>query len=115
MFIWQKGLNRVQKRFLSRPKKLGGGVSLLILKQYYLAAQLRTISAYLLSPRREGWLQTEEFYVSLLNIKELTWDKVSSRPQSWLQNPFLGLTLKLWDRHRTKLTSCPPSASYFTR
>lgn len=59
-FVWKNSSRRINKQFLSRPKKLGG-FGLPILENYYLAAQLRTIYTYFASTDQLAWIQIEEF------------------------------------------------------
>lgn len=53
-FVWRKDIHRINKQFLSRPKKLGG-YGLPILENYYIAAQLQTVYTFLASLNLPGW------------------------------------------------------------
>lgn len=92
--------HRINKQFLSRPKKLGS-CGLPILENYYLAAQLHFIYTYLASPEMLGWKQIEESYVSPKCVKEIIWHNKVSGLTTVTLNPFLYLTLKIWDRCKT--------------
>lgn len=111
-FIWQKNPHRINKQFLSRPKKLGG-YGLPLLENYYLAAQLRFIYTYLTSSESLGWMQIEEFCIRPRRMKELIWHNKASKLVDVNSNPFLHLTLRLWDRHRTKMIHHPSVAATF--
>lgn len=111
-FVWKRGPHRINKQFLSRPKKLGG-YGLPLLENYYLAAQLRIIYTYLASPELLNWMQIEEFSVGPKRIREIIWCNRASHLVSAELNPFLHLTLRLWDRCRAKLVHQPSIATAF--
>lgn len=84
----------MNKQFLSRSGTLGG-FDLLLLENYYLAAQLLLIylSIYLHSQSLPGWCQIEESYLCPITLKECVWNKKMDRPTSLVLNPYLALTL----------------------
>lgn len=113
-FVWKQGAHRINKQFLCRPKKLGG-FGLPFLENYYIAAQLRTIYAYLASPSRLAWMRIEEFGLSPTSVKEIIWHNKASNVVNPDLNPFLHLTLRVWDKYRTKVIQSPSQATTFLR
>lgn len=111
-FLWGGKAHRVNKSFLSRPGSLGG-FGLPMLEQYYVAAQLRSIYTYLNRKPMLGWCQIEEFFLAPKTLMESVWNYKTERPKSLLLNPFLSLTLRVWDSHRSKVVNSPSIATTF--
>lgn len=103
-FIWDHGSHTVSMSVLSRPAKLEG-FGLPLLRSYYAAAQLRALYTYLQGSVDRDWTHIEESYVTPHHLRKLIWNKPFDRPKSWVDNPFLNLTLTVWDKYRSSIMS----------
>lgn len=91
-----------------------GGFGLPLLEQYYAAAQIQSIYTYLNKQPLLGWSQIEEFYLQPKTLKECVWNRKMERPKSYLMNPFLTLTFRVWDKLRSQVVHSPSIATIFT-
>lgn len=105
-FVWSHGRHRISCKQLCKPNK-EGGYGFPDLHVYYLAAQLRNVVTYLLEPEDLGWFQIENSSVALYILKEVIWESPKKRPKQLTTNPYVLLTIKLWDQSRKLLTSSP--------
>lgn len=60
-----------------------------------------------------GWLQIESSLIAPFHLKEIVWELPRNRPKQLLTNPYVSLTLILWDRLRNTLSSSPSVVSSF--
>lgn len=105
-FIWSKGSRRISFLQLCKPSTKGGfGFPNLAL--YYNAAEIRNEVTYLSNSADSWWIQIEAASVSPFELKEIVWNQPKERPKSLLVNPYVTLTLQIWDRSRRFLTSSP--------
>lgn len=85
-----------------------------MLQHYYAAAQIRSIYTYLKKQPLLGWIQIEESYLRPKTLKESVWNRKVERPKSLLLNPFLTLTLQVWDKYRSSVVNSPSISTVFT-
>lgn len=112
-FIWSKSSRRISSLQLYKPG-IKGGFGLPNLMLYYNAAQLCKVVTYLSEPVASGWLTIEAALVAPFNLKEIVWNQHKNRLKFNPTNPYVGLTLRIWDRNRGLLTSSPSFVSSFT-
>lgn len=103
-FVWDRGFHRVSLPVLSRPAK-SGGFGLPLLLSYYVAAELRAIFSYLQRLTTRRWVCIEESHVTPYHLREILWNKQSDRPKFSASNPFLEMTLAVWDKYRPYIIS----------
>lgn len=96
-FVSATSRPRVGFSHLTRPASLGG-FGFPDLEVYYTAAQLRPIYSFLRAKVPPGWIHIEESYVKPSYLKDVIWNERRDRPDSVCANPFLLLTLGVWDR-----------------
>lgn len=65
------------------------------------------------SPNQLAWIQIEDFCLGSKHIKEIIWQDKASRLIATEMNPFLHLTLRIWDRYRAKVVHSPSQAAVF--
>lgn len=111
-FFWSSKRHRITSVQLSKPTKQGG-LGLPLFQSYYNASQLRAIYTYLHDHSNNNWTQIEEFGVAPFKLSDILWNLPKERPRLVFHNPFLTLTLQIWDRLCLKLTSpLSPIASF---
>lgn len=89
---------------LSKTTKLGG-LGLPLLLPYYVASQLRTLYTYLHGCKNKSWAQIKEMLMTPYDLQDITWNKTKERPKMIWTNPFLTITLKIWDNFYPIFTS----------
>lgn len=101
-FVWSSKTHRISMAHLSKPTKLGG-LGLPLIHAYYKASQLRTIFTYLRDCPEKSWIQIEEFAIAPYRLRDVLWTAPKRRPRMTYENPYVGLTLKIWDVSRPLL------------
>lgn len=111
-FVWNARHPRIGFHHISKPS-FEGGFGYPDLKFYYVAAQLRAVYFLLKVVTPPGWVDIEETCVKPFLLKDVTWNARKFRPSSVGCNPFLSLTLKVWDRYWELLAPTPSLVSSF--
>lgn len=94
-FIWKNKRSRIGFHQLNKPSL--GGFGLLDLRFYYLAAQVWPIYSFLTSDSLDGWRFCEQRAVAPCAIQDVIWCNRSERPDGVDSNPYLALSLRVWD------------------
>lgn len=96
-FVWAAKPHRVAKTQLSKPTKMGG-YGLPLLQAYYDASQLSVIFAYLHDFSMKSWISIEESVFKPYRLRDILWNLPRDRPKMAYNNPFLSVSLKVWDK-----------------
>lgn len=111
-FVWSARRPRIGFHLISKPSSRGGfGHS--DLNFYYAVAQLRAIYFLLKVVTPPVWVHIEESYPKPFLLKDVIWNTHKFWPSSVGCNPFLLLTLKIWDQYRGLLAPVPSPVSSF--
>ena len=94
-FIWQKKRPRVRLKTIHLPKDKGG-LGLPNLKNYYWAAQINAIVAWIGNDREAIWTQIEQDSVRGTSLSVLPFIDIKSVNKIKIKNEWIKHTLKVW-------------------